>query len=73
MNYFSLFFLSPQQFKNNVSKVNGGKDFDEDMLEEIFTAIRYGILMCGLLFGLFCECMCISLSCFVVGFGFGFY
>jgi len=40
MIYFSLFFLSPQQFKNNVSKVNGGKDFDEDMLEEIFTAIR---------------------------------
>ena len=40
MNYFSLFFLSLQQFKNNVSKVNGGKDFDEDMLEEIFTAIR---------------------------------
>lgn len=30
-----------QQFKNNVSKVNGGKDFDEDMLEDIFNAIRY--------------------------------
>nr|KAG5707576.1 hypothetical protein BaRGS_001124 [Batillaria attramentaria] len=32
--------MTMDQFKNNVSKVNGGKDFDEEMLEEIFTAIR---------------------------------
>ncbi|XP_070186725.1 Golgi-specific brefeldin A-resistance guanine nucleotide exchange factor 1-like isoform X2 [Littorina saxatilis] len=32
--------MTMEQFKSNVSKVNGGKDFDEDMLEEIFTAIR---------------------------------
>ncbi|PVD38476.1 hypothetical protein C0Q70_01091 [Pomacea canaliculata] len=32
--------MTVEQFKTNVSKVNGGKDFDEDMLEEIFNAIR---------------------------------
>jgi Sec7-like guanine-nucleotide exchange factor len=27
-------------FKRNVSGTNGGKNFDEDMLEQIFQAIR---------------------------------
>lgn len=29
-----------QEFKKNVSKTNGGKDFDEDMLEDVYNAIR---------------------------------
>lgn len=29
-----------QQFRRNVSKVNGGQDFDQDMLKEMFTAIH---------------------------------
>lgn len=32
--------MNMEQFKNNVSKVNGGKDFDEEMLEETFNAIK---------------------------------
>lgn len=32
--------MNMDQFKNNVSKVNGGRDFDEDMLEEIYHAIK---------------------------------
>ncbi|XP_050390841.2 Golgi-specific brefeldin A-resistance guanine nucleotide exchange factor 1 isoform X2 [Patella vulgata] len=28
------------EFKKNLSKTNGGEDFDEDMLEEIYNAIR---------------------------------
>jgi Sec7-like guanine-nucleotide exchange factor len=38
----NLIALFLQNFKKNVSKVNGGKDFDEDMLDEIYTAIRFG-------------------------------
>lgn len=36
--------LLQQNFKKNVSKVNGGKDFDEDMLDEIYNAIRFGFI-----------------------------
>lgn len=32
--------MTVAEFKKNVSKVNGGKDFDEDMLEDVYNAIR---------------------------------
>lgn len=32
--------MTAENFKRNLSKVNGGKDFDEDMLDELFTAIK---------------------------------
>ena len=32
--------MTLDQFRNNVRGVNGGKDFDQDMLEEIYHAIR---------------------------------
>ncbi|XP_013395195.1 Golgi-specific brefeldin A-resistance guanine nucleotide exchange factor 1 isoform X4 [Lingula anatina] len=32
--------MTVQEFKRNVSKVNGGEDFDQEMLEEIYTAIK---------------------------------
>ena len=32
---------SLQEFKRNLKKTNGGEDFEEEMLEEIYTAIRY--------------------------------
>lgn len=33
-------FLSKQQFKKNLKGVNGNKDFDQDMLEDIYNAIK---------------------------------
>ena len=30
-----------QNFKRNLSKVNGGNDFDEEMLDEVYIAIKY--------------------------------
>lgn len=30
-----------QQFKKNLKGVNGNKDFEQDMLEDIYTAIKY--------------------------------
>lgn len=32
--------MTVDEFKKNVSKTNGGKDFDEDMLEDVYNAIR---------------------------------
>ncbi|XP_012936931.1 Golgi-specific brefeldin A-resistance guanine nucleotide exchange factor 1 [Aplysia californica] len=32
--------MNPEDFKRNVKGVNGGQDFDQDMLQEIFQAIR---------------------------------
>lgn len=29
-----------QQFKKNLKGVNGGTDFDQDMLEDIYNAIK---------------------------------
>ena len=34
--------MSVDEFKRNVKGVNGGSDFDQDMLGEIFEAIRSG-------------------------------
>ena len=34
------YFLLLQEFKKNVKGVNGGSDFDQDMLEEVYQAIR---------------------------------
>ncbi len=36
----SLFRFPFQDFKKNVKGVNGGSDFDQDMLNDIFEAIR---------------------------------
>lgn len=35
-----VFFFFLQQFKKNLKGVNGNKDFDQDMLEDIYTAIK---------------------------------
>lgn len=32
--------MTPQGFKKNLKKVNGGADFDQDMLDEMYTAIK---------------------------------
>ncbi|RUS73129.1 hypothetical protein EGW08_019109 [Elysia chlorotica] len=32
--------MTPEEFKRNLTKVNGGDNFDQDMLQEIFMAIR---------------------------------
>ncbi|XP_022089573.1 Golgi-specific brefeldin A-resistance guanine nucleotide exchange factor 1-like [Acanthaster planci] len=32
--------MNVEQFKKNLSKVNGGSDFDQSMLEEVFNAIK---------------------------------
>lgn len=32
--------MTCEEFKRNVKSVNGGKDFDQDMLDEIYNAIR---------------------------------
>ncbi|XP_059156775.1 Golgi-specific brefeldin A-resistance guanine nucleotide exchange factor 1-like [Physella acuta] len=32
--------MTSEDFKRNVSKVNGGEDFDQDMLQDIFQAIK---------------------------------
>lgn len=32
--------MTPEEFKKNLKKVNGGADFDQDMLGEIYTAIK---------------------------------
>lgn len=32
--------MTPDEFKRNLKKVNGGKDFEEDMLDEIYTSIK---------------------------------
>lgn len=34
------YIFFPQQFKKNLKGVNGNKDFDQDMLEDIYTAIK---------------------------------
>lgn len=34
-----------QDFKKNVAKCNGGQDFDQDMLEEIYHSIKYVVLI----------------------------
>lgn len=33
--------MSISGFKKNLKGVNGGSDFDEDMLDEIYNAIKY--------------------------------
>lgn len=33
--------MTPDEYKRNLKKVNGGKDFEEDMLDEIYSSIRY--------------------------------
>lgn len=40
----NLLYFYLQQFKKNLNKCNGGEDFDQDMLEEIYNAIRYTII-----------------------------
>ena len=32
--------MTPEQFKKNLKGINGGADFDQDMLDEIYTAIK---------------------------------
>lgn len=32
--------MTPDEFKRNLKKVNGGKDFEEDMLDEIYKSIK---------------------------------
>ncbi|XP_012252835.2 Golgi-specific brefeldin A-resistance guanine nucleotide exchange factor 1 isoform X2 [Athalia rosae] len=32
--------MTPEEFKKNLKKVNGGADFDQDMLDEMYTAIK---------------------------------
>ncbi|XP_015585956.1 Golgi-specific brefeldin A-resistance guanine nucleotide exchange factor 1 [Cephus cinctus] len=32
--------MTPEQFKRNLKKVNGGADFDQDMLDEIYSSIK---------------------------------
>ncbi|UYV77974.1 GBF1 [Cordylochernes scorpioides] len=33
--------MTAEDFKKNLKKVNGGEDFDEEMLEEIYNSINY--------------------------------
>ena len=33
--------MTADEFKRNLKKVNGGKDFEEAMLDEIYNSIRY--------------------------------
>lgn len=33
--------MTPEDFKKNLKKVNGGQDFDQDMLDEIYNSIRF--------------------------------
>ena len=37
---YTVFIVILQQFQTNLKKVNGDRDFDQDMLEEIFNAIH---------------------------------
>ena len=37
-----------QEFKKNVKGINGGGDFDQDMLEEIYNAIKWDLSQCFL-------------------------
>lgn len=32
--------MTAEDFKKNLKKINGGADFDQDMLDEIYTAIK---------------------------------
>nr|XP_018903871.1 PREDICTED: Golgi-specific brefeldin A-resistance guanine nucleotide exchange factor 1 [Bemisia tabaci] len=32
--------MTPEEFKRNLSKVNGGQDFDQDMLDDIYQSIK---------------------------------
>lgn len=32
--------MAPEDFKKNLRKVNGGNDFDQDMLDEIYNSIK---------------------------------
>lgn len=32
--------MTAEDFKKNLKKVNGGEDFDQDMLDEIYNAIK---------------------------------
>lgn len=32
--------MTAEAFKKNVKGINGGEDFDQDMLEEIYNAIK---------------------------------
>lgn len=32
--------MTPEGFKRNLKKVNGGQNFDQDMLDDIYTAIK---------------------------------
>lgn len=36
--------MTPKDFKKNLKKVNGGNDFDQEMLDEIYNAIKYAHL-----------------------------
>lgn len=33
--------MTADEFKRNLKKVNGGENFDQDMLDEIYLAIKY--------------------------------
>lgn len=33
--------MTADQFKRNLKKVNGGADFDQEMLDEIYSSIKY--------------------------------
>lgn len=33
--------MTPEDFKKNLKKINGGADFDQEMLDEIYAAIKY--------------------------------
>lgn len=35
--------MTADQFKKNLKKVNGGADFDQEMLDEIYTSIKYDL------------------------------
>lgn len=35
--------MTAEEFKKNLKKVNGGQDFDQDMLDEIYNAIKYAL------------------------------
>lgn len=35
--------MTPEEFKKNLKKVNGGNDFEQEMLDDIYTAIKYVI------------------------------
>lgn len=34
------YFFSPQEFRKNLKGVNGGKDFEQDILEDMYHAIK---------------------------------